>query len=878
MQVEKRNSTSHQPVLEPVRFDKISERISYLLFGGLDDIIDPVILTQKIANRLYSGIKTSEIDQLVAQLCASMITVHPYFGVLASRIVVDDHQKRTPCTFAKAMIALSNNQDKLGERTPLVSDEIIWAIENFNDEIETIIDYKRDFLIDFFGFKTLEKGYLLKINGECVERPQHMFMRVALGIHMISNDMKQELITNEPWQSYILNEVKGTYDHLSLQHYTHATPTLFHAGTPRPQLSSCFLLDGSVDSVEGIYGSITNCAKISKWAGGIGLHISGIRANKSYIRKTGGHSDGIMPMLRVYNDTARYINQSGKRPGSFAMYLEPWHADIFTFLDAKKFHGQEEERARDLFYALWIPDEFMRRVEADSMWTLMCPDECPGLANKYGKEFDELYKQYEDSKRGKKVVKAREIWNAIISAQVETGTPYMLYKDSCNSKSNQQNLGTIKCSNLCAEIVEYSTPEETAACNLASICLSKILKYPEPPISPGTRVTVYTKSACGYCRLAKALLRDKGVKFYEISLNEELRRKAFFKKKNIKTLPQIQLDNEMVGGYTELWNMFKPIVDYSFLGILVTSVTQNLNKIIDKNFYPVPESEKSNFRHRPIGIGIQGLADLFIEMRTPFESEEAMRINCNIFETMYYYAIKASHVIACKKGRYETFAGSPLSQGKFQFDLWDNEDSPTSTELGYNWEELREKVMRDGVRNSLLIALMPTASTSQIMGNNECFEPFTSNLYTRRTLAGEYTVINKRLVRDLINLDLWTEDTKDNLVYHRGSVQYLQDLPKILKNVYKTVWEISQKSLILLAAKRARFVCQSQSLNLWFAEPTFKQLSNAHMFGWKQGLKTGSYYVRSKPALNSQAFTIDPEKAKRIKAEQENEECLLCSS
>jgi ribonucleoside-diphosphate reductase subunit M1 len=710
-----------------------------------------------------------------------------------------------------------------------------------------------------------------------VERPQHLFMRVAIGIH--GEDMER---------------VKETYDSLSLKYYTHATPTLFHAGTQRPQMSSCFLLDGSVDSVEGIFKSITNCALISKWAGGIGVHMSGIRGNGSYIRKTSGKSTGIMPMLKVYNDTARYINQSGARPGSFAMYLEPWHLDVFTFLDAKKNHGQDEERARDLFYALWIPDIFMERVKSNGYWTLMCPDVYPGLTEVYGEAFTKLYTKYENEMTTDDVnkyrIQARDLWKAIISSQVETGTPYMLYKNACNKKSNQKNLGVIKSSNLCAEIIQYSTSSnpngdpEAAVCNLASLCLPKILEEPDLSYFHTETVTVFSKSECGWCTLAKGTLKKLGIEFIVKNLDDEEERTAAFEFYNVSTLPQIFVGDRRIGGYNDLWHIVKPTINYTLLGKMTRAVTYNLNKIIDKNFYPIPSTETSNKRHRPIGIGIQGLADLFIRLRLPFTSPEAKRINCAIFETMYYHSLSESNNIARASGPYETFHGSPLSEGKFQFDLWD------SVKLSgmYDWEALRTDIMATGVRNSLLIAVMPTASTSQIMGNNECAEPYTSNVYKRRTLAGEFTVVNEHLMEDLMSMGMWNEDTRSRLMYLRGSVQDLPNLPSHLKEIYKTTWEISQKECINMAADRGRFVCQSQSFNLWFEKPDFKTLTNAHMYGWSSGLKTGSYYIRSKPRLNSQRFTMDPEKEKQYEAEKHKknserkkgyeEECLSCGA
>ena len=897
MQVEKRNH--HK---ETVKFDKITQRIQYLLSGGLDKIIDPAIITQKIAVRVHDGIKTSEIDELSSQICAAMITTHPAFGILAGRIVIDNHQKNTNSSFLNVITTLYQNVDKNGDPAPLISQEVFDITKGSSKKLQDMIVSKRDFDLGYFGFKTLVKAYLKKVNNIIVERPQHMFLRVALGIHGAD-----------------LDSVKEVYDFMSQRYYTHATPTLFHSGTPRPQMSSCFLLDGSEDSVEGIYGSITRCAKISKWAGGIGVHISGIRGKGGYIRKTGGNSDGIMPMLKVYNDTARYINQSGKRPGSFAMYIEPWHLDIFTFLDAKKNHGQEEERARDLFYALWIPDIFMERVKSDGQWTLMCPDEYPGLTELYGEAFTSKYIEYEErvkatSDTDKRIIPARKLWKAIISSQTETGTPYMLYKNACNKKSNQQNLGTIKSSNLCAEIVEYSCSKangesESAVCNLASLCLPRILVENHSGLHDSI-ITVYTKNNCAWCKLAKGALKKFNIEFVEVDLNDDVKRQMFFEEinnvedfkkrfhkdlgKEIKTLPQIIINwngktEEYIGGYTKLWELLKPDIDYGKLAQMTKSVTINLNKIIDKNFYPIESTRRSNMRHRPIGIGIQGLADVFIRLRIPFTSSEAKKINSKIFETIYYSAMKTSCELAKIDGPYSTFKDSPLSQGKFQFDLWDTHKisdpcySSSYTDLNdcdiplWDWQNLRQDVMKYGVRNSLLTAVMPTASTSQIMGNNECIEPYTTNVYTRRTIAGEFTVVNTHLMEDLISLNMWNEEIRDRLLYNRGSVQNIPNLPTYLKEVYKTVWEISQKDCIDMAADRGRFICQSQSLNLWFAQPDFKTLTNAHMYGWKQGLKTGSYYIRSKPARNSQRFTMDPSKEKKFK-EEEAEECLSCGS
>ena len=737
MQVENRKK-----LLESVRFDKITERLERLLGNDLVDMIDPSIVTQKVANRVHHGIKTSEIDQLAAQICTSLVTVNPGFGILAGRIVIDNHQKNTSESFLEVIKILRKNVAKNGDLAPLISEELEEIAEKHRDELQSMLDFSRDHDLGFFGFKTLERAYLLKVEGRIVERPQHLFLRVAIGIHGDS-----------------LEEIRETYDFMSRRCYTHATPTLFHAGTPRPQMSSCFLL-GTEDSVEGIFKTITDCARISKWAGGLGIHIANIRSDGAYIRKTGGNSDGILPMLKVYNDTARYINQSGKRPGSFAIYLEPWHADILEFLDAKKNHGQEEERARDLFYALWVPDLFMASVRDNKDWYLMSPDESPGLSDVWGEEFERLYDSYIEKGCFRKKIKARELWTAILSSQIETGTPYMLYKDACNRKSNQRNYGTIRSSNLCAEIIEYSDDKEYAVCNLASLCLPAILSNSVPRFlkDASNRIEVYSKSNCGFCTLAKLVLKRAGLFFKEILLDDDEKRKQFFKANKVKTVPQIIVQtpenvSHMVGGFSDLWKHLKPKIDYEKLIQMTKSVTRNLNKIINKNFYPVPETKTSNFRHRPIGIGVQGLADLFIKLRVPFDSLEAREVNRNIFETIYYAALTASWELAKEHGPYETFKGSPMSEGLFQFDLWDNEEDKTSWKSGrYDWGSLREKIMKDGIRNSLLVAIMPTASTSQIMGNNECCEPYTSNIYKRRTMAGEFTVVNQHLIADLVGL------------------------------------------------------------------------------------------------------------------------------
>jgi len=873
---------------ESVKFDKITRRLEKLLYDIKD--IDATLITQKICNRIYPGITTTELDNLASQVCMAIITENFNYGVLGSRIVISNHQKNTKESFLDVLKDLRNNKDVNGHLSPLVSEELLNIVSENEIKIHNMIDYERDYLLDYFAFKTLEKSYLLKIDKKPIERPQHLFMRVAIGIH--GDD---------------LENVEKTYNNMSLKNYTHATPTLFNAGTNHPQFSSCYL-SATQDSIDGIFETITDCAKISKWSGGIGIHISNIRANGSYIRKTAGYSDGIMPMLKVYNDVARYVNQGGgKRNGSFAMYLEPHHADVFTFLDAKKNHGAEEDRARDLFYALWVSDLFMEKVEKNEYWYLMCPDKCPNLNEVYGDEYKKLYQKYVDEKRYNKKIMARELWEAIISSQVETGIPYIGYKDHVNRKNNQKNIGIIKSSNLCIEINEVSNKDETSVCNLASICLPQILETPN--INDFTSnmkwynllndeekklfeyykngdLKLFSKDDCDYCKLLKSLLNKFGLKYEEIDADEAemLRIKSnpsYSVVKPFETVPQLfsyikEKDEVMhLGGYDDNWKNLSPKINYDKLSDLSYELTINLNKIIDKNFYPIEKTKVSNLRHRPIGIGVQGLADLFLKLKLPFDSEEAQKINKEIFEAMYYGAMKSSIDLAKKDGKYSTFDGSPLSQGLFQFNLWGLKDEDLSGR--YNWNDVRNDVLKYGTRNSLLIALMPTASTSQIMGSYvEAFEALTSNLYTRRTLAGEFTVVNKYLMDDLISLDIWNENTKNRLIYDKGSVQNIKGIPKFLKDVYKTVWEIPQKNIIKMSADRGPFVCQSQSLNLFFEQPNFKTLTAAHFAGWKLGLKTGSYYIRSKPALSSQRFGFDAEKEKKLK--EEDEGCLNCSA
>jgi len=744
---------------EVVHFDKITARINKLCYNLDSNHVDASIISQKVVQGVYPGVTTVELDELAAQTAASLSTRHPDFSVLAARISVSNLHKQTSKVFSDVVEILHKHiHPKTGSESPLVSNELYETVMANKDRLNSSIIYTRDFSYDYFGFKTLEKSYLIKCNGKTMERPQHMIMRVALGIH--GND---------------LDAAMETYDLMSRGFFVHATPTLFNAGTLRPQLSSCFLLQMQDDSIDGIYETLKQCAIISKYAGGIGLSAHNIRASNSFIRGTNGSSNGLTPMLRVFNNTARYVDQGGgKRKGSIAIYLEPWHADVFEFLDLKKNHGNELERARDLFYAMWISDLFMKRVEANGTWTLFCPNEAPGLSECWGKEFETLYEKYEAEGLGRKTIPAQELWFAIIASQVETGTPYMVYKDTANSKSNQQNLGTIKSSNLCTEIMEYTSPDEIAVCNLASINLASFV--------------------------------DNATKTFDFQ--------------NLKNVVKV--------------------------------VTKNLNKVIDINFYPLPQARRSNMRHRPVGLGVQGLADAFIRMRFPFDSAEAMQLNRDIFETMYYGAVESSMESAKLHGHYETYPGSPMSKGIFQFDMWGV--TPSNK---WDWAALKAQVAEFGVRNSLLLAPMPTASTAQIMGNNESTEPFTSNMYNRRVLAGEFTCVNKYLLRDLIELGLWTQEIRNQIIGDKGSVQNISRIPKDIKDLYKTVWEIKQKIIIDQAADRGAFICQSQSLNIHIADPTTAKLTSMHFYAWKKGLKTGMYYLRTKAKADAIQFTVD---------------------
>ena len=756
---------------EVVMFDKITARVRKLCYG-LNDLVDPLKVAMRVIEGLYDGVTTSELDNLAAEIAATMTTMHPDYAKLAARVSVSNLHKNTKKSFSETMKDLYTYVNpRTGKKAPLLSDEVYKVISENAEMLDSTIIYNRDFGYDYFGFKTLERSYLLKLNGKIAERPQHMLMRVSVGIHL--ND---------------LDAVKETYELMSKKYFTHATPTLFNAGTPKPQMSSCFLIAMKDDSIEGIYDTLKQTAKISQSAGGIGLSIHNVRATGSYIAGTNGTSNGIVPMLQVFNDTARYVDQGGgKRKGSFAIYMEPWHADIFEFLELKKNHGKEEMRARDLFYAMWISDLFMKRVEANEHWTLMCPNECPGLFTHHSEEFEKLYLGYEAAGKGRKTVKARELWEKILESQIETGTPYMLYKDAANRKSNQKNLGTIRSSNLCTEIMEFTSPDEIAVCNLASIALPMFIK------------------------------------------NGEFDHKELYK--------------------------------------VTKRVTKNLNRVIDRNYYPVKEAENSNLRHRPIGLGVQGLADAFILLRMPFTSDEAKKLNQEIFETLYFAAVTASMEAAKEEGPYTSYEGSPISQGEFQHNLWGVQDEELSGR--WDWGKLRKEVKKHGVRNSLLVAPMPTASTSQILGNNECFEPYTSNIYTRRVLSGEFIVVNKHLLEDLVELGMWNEQMKQELMRANGSIQHIETIPQEIRELYKTVWELSMKDIIDMSRHRGYFIDQSQSLNLFMENANYSKLTSMHFYAWKSGLKTGMYYLRTKSAVDAIKFTLDNSQKKEVPVEAE---------
>lgn len=754
---------------QPVMFDKITDRIRILCYE-LNELVDPVKVAMRVIEGLYDGVTTSELDNLAAETAASMTVSHPDYALLAARIAVSNLHKNTKKSFTETIEDLYHYVNpRTNLESPLIADDVYEVVQKHADRLDATIIYQRDFNYDFFGFKTLERSYLLRINGQIVERPQHMLMRVAVGIHLDDID-----------------SVIETYELMSKKYFTHATPTLFNSGTPKPQMSSCFLLTMKDDSIDGIYDTLKQTAKISQSAGGIGLSIHNVRATGSYIRGTNGTSNGIVPMLRVFNDTARYVDQGGgKRKGSFAIYLEPWHADIYDFIELRKNHGKEEMRARDLFLAMWINDLFMKRVETDSTWTLMCPNECPGLSDVYGEEFEALYISYENANKGRRTIKARDLWERILDAQIETGTPYMLYKDAANKKSNQKNLGTIRSSNLCTEIMEYTAPDEVAVCNLASI-----------------------------------------------------------------SLPMFVEDGRF---------------NHEFLFDVTKRITRNLNKVIDRNYYPVKEAENSNMRHRPVGLGVQGLADTFIMLRMPFTSPEAKALNQEIFETIYFAAVTASKEMAIEEGAYSSFKGSPISEGQFQFNLWGLNDSDLSGR--WDWDSLRKEVMEHGVRNSLLLAPMPTASTSQILGNNEAFEPYTSNIYTRRVLSGEFIVVNKHLLHDLVELGMWNETLKQEIMRANGSIQHIDYIPLEIRELYKTVWELSMKDIIDMSRQRGYFIDQSQSLNLFMEGATYAKLTSMHFYAWKSGLKTGMYYLRTKSAVDAIKFTLDNEvKVETVKA------------
>ena len=916
MRVKKRSGE-----FQEVSFDKILNRVKKLGTSILPSLtLNYSQLVMKVIDQLHTDISTRMIDELTAEQCASLCTTHEDYGILASRIIISNNHKNTASTFYEAMSTLRNFIDNQGKNIPLIADDFWGNVELYKDELNNMIDYDRDYEIDYFGFKTLERAYLMKVDKKTIERPQHMWLRVSLGIH--GSDM-----TN----------VKNTYDLMSQKYFTHATPTLFNAGTPRPQLSSCYLIAMENDSIEGIYNTLQECAKISKWAGGIGLHIHNVRATGSHIRGTNGTSNGITPMLRVFNETARYVDQGGgKRNGSFAIYIEPWHGDILEFLDLKKNHGDEDKRARDLFYAMWIPSLFMERVKCDGDWSLFCPDACPGLSDCYGEEFNQLYLKYCNEGKAIKTIKARTVWFKILDSQMETGTPYLLYKDAANEKSNQKNIGVIKSSNLCTEIMEYSNKDETAVCNLASIGLSRFVEETKAPFN---NLNIYTKDNCAWCVLLKNLLKRKNITYKETKIIDSDSFKTFREKMNVKTVPQVFDGKTHIGGYLDVLHILRNTFNYEKLHEVTKTVAGNLDKIIDINFYPTIKTKRSNLFHRPIGIGVQGLADVYARMDLPYHSEEAKKINKDIFETIYHAALEKSNEIArsrlfdmkavrnyvdfdvnifhniyddtCRiynniseedkpvfervkpiyretkiknpelSGAYSSFEGSPASKGILQFDLWGVEPSSR-----YEWNKLKEEIKMYGLRNSLLVAPMPTASTAQILGNNECFEPFTSNIYTRRTNAGDFTMVNKYLMRELCELGLWSDRLKNNIILNKGSIQHLDNIPTAIRDKYKIVWEIPMKHMIDMSADRGAFICQSQSLNLWLEDPSYKTLTSMHFYSWNKGLKTGIYYLRRKAKHQPQQFTIEPDAdedsdtethVKKNDLSVEHEICDMCS-
>ena len=876
---------------ENVSFDKILNRITSLSIDNppLNEInIDASSVAQKVIQELRDNVTTKELDVLSSQVAIAMYSKHPDYAKLASRIVVSNHHKNTLDTF-------SDKVEKMFQvEKPLVNEQFYELVKNNRVLIDSKIDYDKDYMFDYFGLKTLEKSYLYKINGEIIERPQDMIMRVCLSIHRNDIDRAFE-----------------SYDYMSELYFTHATPTLFNAGSNREQFASCFLLSMKDDSIDGIYKTLNDCALISQHSGGIGLHIHNIRAKESYIAGTAGKSNGIVPMLRVFNDTARYVDQGGgKRNGSFAIYLEPWHADIMSFLDLKKNHGNEAERARDLFYALWIPDLFMEKVVNDGMWHLFCPNETINLSNYVGDDFVQKYNELVDNGEFREAIPARKVWAAILNSQIETGTPYLLYKDSCNKKSNQQNLGVIKSSNLCTEIVEYSDKDETAVCNLASIALKRFIV---PRNTEYLKIRIFSKPECIYCKMAKRLCERLNIDHEILEYSDYLLSGEY---PLGVTFPQIIIlknsegaQTGHLGGYTELERYISGTFDYEKLGEVTEIITRNLNNVIDYNYYPTPETKRSNTRHRPIGIGVQGLANVFFELNLPFDSKEAKELNENIFETIYYHSMKCSmelskerevlmkrykcwlsqtngdnleysddfvdscEVHTLKKklnvildeeinrddylGSYSSFIGSPLSKGEFQFDLWNY----NQLDIRHDWSSLKRDVQLYGTRNSLLVAPMPTASTAQILGNYECFEPIMSNIYSRRVISGEYMVINEYLVNDLIQNNLWSREMKDKIIENNGSIQNISEIPKVFKDKYKTVWELKQKVIVDMATDRGKYICQSQSMNLFLESPSAKTLTSMHIYAWRQGLKTGIYYLRTRPATSALQFTVAPEVA-----------------
>ena len=922
MYVKKRDGT-----IVPMSFDKILTRVKKM--GFIESIdkkplqINYTKLVVKIIDQLYDNIDTHKIDELTSEQCATMGTQHVDYITLASRILISNHHKMTKHSFSEAMTKLYTFTDIHGKLTPLISKEVFDVANTYSEQIEKELDYSRDYTFDYFGFKTLERSYLLRTNGVIIERPQHMWMRVSIGIH--GDDMIK---------------VFETYHAMSSKYFTHATPTLFNAGTPRPQMSSCYLIAMEDDSIDGIYNTIHECANISKWAGGIGLHIHNIRATGSHIRGTNGKGTGIVPMLRVFNSTACYVNQGGKRNGSFAIYLEPWHADIKAFLDLRKTHGDEEARARDLFYAVWMPDLFMERVKNNEKWTLMCPDKCKGLSDAVGDDFKRLYEEYESKGMGNETIQARKLWFDILDSQIETGTPYIVYKDRANICSNQKNIGVIKSSNLCTEILEVSTPTETAVCNLASIGLSKFVEQPKLPTNH--KLKIYTKEGCVYCRLAKYYASSHYLDYEVIDLSNDDERKASYAlwektyEQKFNTMPQIFIENttdgtmELIGGYEELTQHLRPSFNYDKLHQMTRIVTRNLNNIIDRNFYPTDKTYRSNMYHRPIGIGVQGLADVFCMMGLAFDSKYSRNINRNIFKTIYHASLTESNLMAIERkdyllanikdhllefmcdtkysdklrkpsgddtglklftldkhkfhlseligyenrmvtefkdeylrdadllGSYSSFEGSPAHNGQLQFDMWGVNPETEGDIVSYDWDSLRASIQKYGLRNSLLVAPMPTASTSQILGNNECIEPFTNNILNRRTLAGTFMVINKYLINELNGIGMWNELVKNNIIANKGSIQQIKGLPKCLLDKYRTVWEIPMRSVIDMACDRGKYICQTQSMNLWMENATYDKLHAMHMYSWKKGLKTGIYYLRTKGSATAQQFTIDP--------------------